>query len=271
VSIFAGTDAIINRRLFANTSNQYQQITALRILCGNDLHCTDAASLVREMFECMEETWRGSTRRLSKQPSKENWRFTQETEIDVKNSSREKQVEKRIAQLALAGKLETNRWANQVPVASGLLGAHTDKKACVDLAFRQGTHSFDLFELKMSSGAGHPLYAVIEVLRYGLIYLFSRRHARELGYVVGGAGLLAAERIRLAVLGPCSYFRETPPLWLNAFCEALTAGLAAELNRDGPEGLVMEIDAEQFPAWFVWPCSDEDLVRALLGRQPVCT
>ena len=152
MSIYTGTDAIINRFLFANTANQYQQSTALRILSGRRTFCPDAAALVRELYECMEETWLGSTRRLSTQPSKKNWRFTQEPSIDEKNTSREKQVEKRIAYLALEGKLDANQWANQVPVASGLLGVHTDKKACVDIAFRQGTHSFDLLELgKFSS------------------------------------------------------------------------------------------------------------------------
>jgi len=270
MSIYTGTDAIINRFLFANTANQYQQSTALRILSGRRTFCPDAAALVRELYECMEETWLGSTRRLSTQPSKKNWRFTQEPSIDEKNTSREKQVEKRIAYLALEGKLDANQWANQVPVASGLLGVHTDKKACVDIAFRQGTHSFDLLELKMSSKSGHVLCAMMEVLRYGLMYLFSRRRARDLGYGIGGAGLLGAEAIRLIVLAPEAYFREVPNPWLRAVCHELAAGLAAELSREGPEGLSMEFDAEQFPPSFAWPCSDEELVRALLGRQRVC-
>src|ERR1019366_10111392 len=134
MSIFSGTDAIIDRYLFANTANRFQQISALRILCQNETPCPDAAALVRELYECMEETWLASTRRLLTQPSKKNWRFTQETKIDETNTSREKQVEKRIARMAFEGKLDANRWANQVPVASGLMGVHTDKKACVDIA-----------------------------------------------------------------------------------------------------------------------------------------
>ncbi len=270
MSILAGTDAIINRCLFANAANQYQQISALRILCGKNSLCPNAAALVRELYECMEETWLRSTRRLSTQPSKKNWRFTQEAKMNESNLSREKQVEKRIAQLAQAGSLDADRWANQVPVASGLLGAHTDKKACVDLAFRESPHSFDLFELKISSASGHALYAVMEVLRYGLVYLFSRRHARELGYVIGGLGLLGAEQIRLVVLAPAAYFSEVPSPWLRALCCEMTAGLASEIRREGPKGLSMGIDAEQFPESFAWPCSDEDLVGAVLGRQRVC-
>jgi hypothetical protein len=269
VGIFDGTDTIINAHLLADGTCELRHKGAPQVLSGKSRICPDAAALVRDLYERIEETWLASTRRLTKQASKENWRFTTESAIDPNNTSREKQVEKRISQLAEVGKLDADRWANQIPVASGLLGTHTDKKACVDLAFRLGKHSFDLIELKMSSSAGHTLFAMMEVLRYGVMYLFSRRHARELGYVIGGSGLLGAEQIRLLVLVPETYFSETPGPWLRTLCNELTAGLAAELARERPERLAMQIDCEHFPSFFQWPSGDEELMRAVRERKSV--
>jgi hypothetical protein len=71
------------------------------------------------------------------------------------------------------------RAAHQVPVASGVLDGNRDKKSCVDLVCRTAPGCFDLIELKV--GSNHAVYAAMEVLRYGVLYLFSRRFAGELG------------------------------------------------------------------------------------------
>jgi hypothetical protein len=42
----------------------------------------------------------------------------------------------------------------------------------------------------------------MDALRYGVLYLFSRRSVQDLGYVSSGSGLLGAQRIRLVVLKP---------------------------------------------------------------------
>jgi len=131
-------------------------------------------------------------------------------------------------------------------------------------------HSFDFIELKMSSAAGHVLYAVIEALRYGVLYLFSRRNARDLGYVIGESGLLGARDVRLVVLAPTAYFSEAPSTWLQTLCDDMNTGLATQVARLGLDTLSMRVDLERFPDWFRWPASDNDLVRAMLERDRVC-
>ena len=269
MSIFKGTDAIINRSLFGMGSGKYQRVGSLRLLLQSNLDRLDAAALVRSLYQHMLARCQNESGNFSRRASSENWRFTLNTRISTRNTSREKQVEKRIARLAQEGQLSRNEWANQVPVASGLLDHKADEKACLDLVQQTGSGRFDFIELKMSTGSGHALFAALEVLRYGVVYLLSRRSARDLGYVVGGPGLLGAERVRLVVLAPAEYYRGASQELLQSLCSALNAGLAAECPREGLSGLRMEIDFEQFADSFEWPCSDDELIRAVLGRRRV--
>jgi hypothetical protein len=189
-----------------------------------------------------------------------------EAKISERNASREKQVEKRIALLAEQGCFGNDEWANQIPVASGLLDQHADKKACVDLAQRKGPGSFDLIELKLDPASGHALSAAMEALRYGVLYLFFRRSGRDLGYLSAGSGLLGAQRIRLVVLAPANYYRDVPSERLQCLSNQLDSGLATECRREGPAGLAMEFEFQQFGEPFRWPGTDEDLIAALFGR-----
>lgn len=269
MSIFDGTSAIINRSLFSLQPIEFQQLTALRALgeCGSLR--LDGESLVRELYDHTVERWRAVNGCFQRRASTENWRFTLNTKLSEKNTSREKQVEKRVSLLAEQGRLAKSDWANQIPVASGLLNQHADKKACIDLAQRTAPGSFDLIELKLDPVSGHALFAAMEALRYGVLYLFSRRSGRELGYFHGGSGLLGAHRLRLVVLATGSYYRGVPMWLLRSLRDELSAGLAAECRREGPAGLVMDLDFEQFGEPFLWPNSDDELIRALLARHSV--
>jgi hypothetical protein len=98
----------------------------------------DGASLIRELYDDTVDRWQAENGHFPRRASAENWRFTLNTKISGRNISAEKQVEKRIAILAEQGRLRKDEWANQIPVASGLLNRHADKKACVDLSQRMG-------------------------------------------------------------------------------------------------------------------------------------
>lgn len=150
-----------------------------------------------------------------------------------------------------------------------LLNGTADKKAAVDLGHRNQAGDFDLIELKMSSKSGHALYAAMEVLLYGVAYLFARRHARELGYVWGGSGLLGARRVRLVVLAPAAYYVGVPLAILSSLRSELNKGLAEECSLGGTPGLLMEMDFEQLGPGFEWPCSDERLIEKLGQRHSV--
>ncbi|MBL0158277.1 MAG: hypothetical protein IPP47_14415 [Bryobacterales bacterium] len=128
MSIFSGAAAVINRSLFASRPVEYQQVMAMRLLAANGPVTVDGAALVHALYEHTVERWREVNGRFPRRASAENWRFTLNTFISERNSSREKQVEKRIAQLAEQGRLCRDDWANQIPVASGLLNQHADKK-----------------------------------------------------------------------------------------------------------------------------------------------
>jgi len=268
MSIFDETSAIIDRCLFGPRPVKYQQVTALRFLAEHGVAGLDGAALVHLLYEHTVQRWRDVNGRFPRRASSENWRFTLNTKISEQNASREKQVEKRIALLE-EQRSGGNEWANQVPVASGLLDHKADKKACIDLAHRIGPGCFDLIELKMDEGSGHAIFAAMEALRYGVLYLFSRRWARELGYVMGGSGLLGAQRVRLIVLAPAAYYRGVSRELLVSLRDALSLGLAAECARAGPAGLIMELDFEQFGDSFHWPCRDEHLIEAVLQRHTV--
>ncbi len=270
MSIFDGTADIINRGLFGMDRIEFQQLTALRRLAEHTPKGLDLGSTVRELYDHVVEQWRAVNGRFPRTASDKNWRFTLETNISERNTSREKQVEKRIALLAEQGRLGENEWANQIPVASGLLDRHSDKKACIDLARRRAPGNFDLIELKINPSSGHALFAAMEALRYGVLYLFSRRFGKELGYVRGGSGLLGAERIRLVVLAPVNYYCGIPPALLQFLCNQLNAGLSTECCREGPVNLSMEFEFEQFAEPFSWPSSDDELLSTLLRRHSVC-
>lgn len=277
LSIFDGTAGIINRSLFGPPI-EFQHLRALRLLVERGPAHLDGGSLVRELYDHTIERWRAVNGRFPRRASAENWRFTLNTKISERNASREKQVEKRIARLAEQGRFGKDEWANQIPVASGLLDHHADRKACVDLARRTGPGSFDLIELKLDPASGHALFAAMEALRYGVLYLFSRRSGRDLGYVSGGSCLLGAQRIRLVVLAPASYYRDVRSArrtgpgsfdlieLLQCLRNQLNAGLATECRREGPAGLTMEFEFEQFGEPFRWPGTDDDLIAALLRR-----
>jgi len=106
VSIFDGSDDIVNRHLFAGSTDKFQQTGAFRRLCQQNQGCSHASAMLGELYEIVEDAWLASRRRFTKSASRENWRFTLNPNISDRNLSCEKQVEKRIAQLASDGRLD---------------------------------------------------------------------------------------------------------------------------------------------------------------------
>ncbi|MCX6607168.1 MAG: hypothetical protein NTV52_26785 [Acidobacteria bacterium] len=253
-------EIIINRYLLGTSPVRYGQAKAWASLVA-----VDGAGLLRELSEAVEARWREVNGDSPRRASSQNWRFTLNPEIRYDNPS----IEKRIAHLAVEGLLGRDQWANQIPVASGVLNSTADKKTAVDLSHRNDAGDFDLIELKMLTQSGHALFAAMEVILYGIAYLFARRNARELGYVWGETDLLAAHRVRLIVLAPAAYYGGVPSTGLRSLRSALNKGLAEECARGGTPGLLMEVDFEQFGEGFAWPCSDERLMQKLLSRHSV--
>lgn len=209
----------------------------------------DPRALVKDLYGCIEKNWSPGRR-----ASPQNWRLKRCPTISAHNRSSEVQLERRIA------RLKDEAWpANQVPVASGVFGSHEDKRRAVDLVYQCPEHAgracYALIELKTESDTP-PLYAAFEILLYGLIYLFSRCHMRELGYDRKDQPLLGADSIHLRVLASNQFYKEGPSLgWLERDLSDAIRRFAKTKRND----LVMDFSFRASP----WLLSDKDLLKHL--------
>jgi hypothetical protein len=130
-------------------------------------------------------------------------------------------VERAIA--AACAQLGRTDWANQIPVASGLIGSTSERRRAIDLVRRRGERHFELIELKIASDT--PLYAAIEIICYGCIWLIARddKPSRE-------SALLDADHIDLRVLAPPAYYG---PFALKQIEAALDVGVRVLGQRNG--------------------------------------
>ncbi len=106
MSLFKDCEIIINRYLLGTSPVRYGQAKA-----WDSLVAVDGAGLLRELSEAVEARWREVNGDSRRRASSQNWRFTLNPEIRDDNPSIEKQVEKRVAQLAVGGLLGRDQWA----------------------------------------------------------------------------------------------------------------------------------------------------------------
>ena len=203
-------------------------------------------ALVEQLFARIEQNW---SERPKGCPSKseQNWRWQCCVDMALENESPEVRLERDMinAQAAPVGSDGIRDWANQVPVASGLLGRYADRRMAVDLAHRCPEHAncYALIELKLKEESGTPLYAAFEILRYGLLFLFFRCHREELQHNTATSPLLTAQRLHLRVLAPDSYYVGSALAWLE---EDLNAALKS-FARD-KAGLAMDFSFWSCPS-----------------------
>ncbi len=153
--------------------------------------------------------------------SRQNWRWCRpQTGIATHNTSPEVKLERAIAAACASD------WANQVPICSGAAGPSADRRRAIDLVHKAGDKHFQFIELKIASDT--PLYAAIEIIGYGCVWLLSRQQpsART-------SELLQAEQVDLLVLAPERYYGD---FRLGALAAALDAQVA-DLGRSFKLGL----------------------------------
>jgi len=268
--ILSGVDKIIDDALRVESIGKapyYQHKTAC-----DQLHRVPrknfAANLLTKIYDQIENNWEGRLRKKS--PSKQNWRFQQNKKVD-KNPSLEVQLERAIVNINQDMWPDAKNWANQVPTASGLWDHKCDKRRAIDLVHvSPGQNNYDtveFIELKVNRSAGHPVYAAIEVLLYGMLYVFSRRRLKELEYDLTKQPLLQAKAIHLVVLAPFEYY------FAYRF-ERLEKEITTELARfiGKSEGYTMDFQSQAFLSGCPIKKTISDkalLIEALKGREGV--
>ena len=107
----------------------------------------------------------------------------QEITIGSDNDGLETVLEQSIVALGKRGDL-SHEWCRYCPVASGMIINHPGGRAAIDLLCIDNQHA-DFIELKYEEkgeSKATPAYAAIQILCYGLVYLFSRDWKNQLIY-----------------------------------------------------------------------------------------
>jgi hypothetical protein len=248
-SLLAGVESIIVD-LLGVTSTRHR--SAL-----HKLSAVDGPALVDRLFRQIRANYNIGGASARKDRSRENWRWRSlHTQISQRNRSAEVVVERAIA--AACAKLGRTDWANQVPVASGLIAGARDGRRAIDLVRRRDKQHFELIELKIASDT--PLYAAVEIIGYGCLWLIARSDppARP-------SELLLANRIDLRVLAPRDYYSRFA---LTELETALNDGVSAlGMGHDVALSFAFEqLDSRIRPGTMP---SDEELISLIENTVPV--
>lgn len=213
ISLLLGVEAAVCGALDIANLRHRSALHSLQIPAGIDI-----ASIVHEVIAA---NWSAGGASENKDRSRQNWRWTLQPQIGGANRSPEVVLERAIASAcATAGRTD---WANQIPVASGLIKGASDGRRAVDLAQRKDDGSYELIELKIASDT--PLYAAIELLGYACLWLLARRDPPATN-----SPLLAAERIDLRVLAPSAFYA---PFDVQALERAVHDGVCSPSAAEG--------------------------------------
>lgn len=249
--IFDGTDKVI-ASFFGLRDNQHlKHLSVSRGLNDTGTGDRDFLALVSDLYDCIEANHSG------RQPSRENWRSNRVTTLADHNKSPEVLLERAVAMLGEAGTLPG--WLNQVPVASGLVDDRNKRTALDLVELKDETARF--VELKWESDT--PAYAAIEVLRYGLAYLFCRINAAEFDYT--DRRLMQVRRVDLQVVAPTAFFEKHDLGWLERGLDLAVGGLSSQKTSGQ---LAMGFEFLAIPPDFEFPFRDGAEVRAACEAEP---
>lgn len=247
--LFVGVEEGICRAVGIDRLDQISSARHVLRQLTNSVLLTDAAV---KAFDLVRENWRQFARPSR---SRENWRW-RVPKLDMTTRSPEVRLEREaVRSFEAVGDFS---WANQVPIASGITGPNDNRRRAIDLVRKVDEAYFEFIELKV--GSNNPIYAAIEILEYGFVWLLSRINKAEFGY---RTELIEARRIKLVVLAPQKFYVDGN--WAD-----LEPPINAALSRielADPE-VRMTFEFQRFPTAFKWPgpTTDTDLVRAFTQR-----
>lgn len=256
ISLFRGVDQLAADLFGVRDIRHWSAMLKLNKAPPNAL---TGVAVVEQMFAQVEGNWTKCLSILSRPPSTQNWRwFEPQLEISPENRSPEVTLERAIVRAAKAA--DRRDWSNQIPIAAGILAGAGNNRRAIDLVHSPAPEKFEFVELKIASDT--PLFAAIEILEYGFIWLLSRRDGEALGYA--DRAIIQASDIQLSVLAPRSYYRELDLTWLT---ECLSEGVRRLGLRQGD--MRLDFAFQEFPQEFVWPDVDAttEVLAALDSRR----
>lgn len=200
-------------------------------ISGRDWREADGVRIVRNLFDCLEcDGWSND------KGANWVWRFPPRV---VGRERGEVALELEIARI---GGLN---WSRQMSTASGIEQIHNRGEASrrrgntttrsIDLVHSRGDGEYTFIELKI--GANNPLYAIFELLSYGLSCYHARNKRKDIDEK---QKVLMASRIDMLVLGCENWYQfqkskasNKQPFDYSSLLDALNAGLTA-LTQRGP-------------------------------------
>ena len=226
---------------------RYKSIASAKFLSSNrGLEQSEQHDIVAEAYELIESDL--SSRKLT--PSKKLWvprvRFDWSTDHETAEVPLERSVAGlfRLYRLLLTENPQADPvWFNQIPVSSGII-QHGKGSRAIDLVCRRSRGQYDFVELKFPKGTPTetPLFAALEVLKYGLIYLYVLCHPgvlkvpgwpdkSDMPKNARGEELLEATDVTLCVLAPKRFYSRFDFGWLD---EQLNNDFARFLSERKP-------------------------------------
>ncbi len=239
MSIYNKVDDIIDECLrlkhIGTKSPHYGNKTSCQEINRKSKNDFDIGLMLKKIFDQIERNYETFSRGRDGF-SEENWRWKKKPKISPNNRNPETILEKAIVNAT------GNDWTNQIPVASGLTSATSQKHAAIDMAHRVHDKEYELFELKV--GSDTPLRAAMQLMRYGLLYLFIRREGID-----SHQDLMQANKIQLSVLAPYDYYNEYDLRWLESVISRGLPKLIEERDIDGISNI--NFNFKVFPKGFI--------------------
>ena len=237
--LFMGVDEAINAHLGVT---DYRTRTAARLLNARAPKDFVGENLVKGAFALLRANWQRALPKAKASHQNFRWRYPQ-LALACQNTSPEVTLER--ALMRACEDTARHDWCNQIPIISGVMGSHAYKRRAIDLVHRSGD-GFEFVELKVASDT--PLYATVEILLYGMLWLLSRESRTQLGYPSNP--ILDTRTVQLSTLAPATFYANLMPL---GFADAINRGIS-ELGRQ--HGVAMGFRLTAFPRDFRWPQCD---------------
>lgn len=159
-SLVDGVDTLVAKKLGVTNLRHRSALRKLPAMLPDDL--------VNAIADRVTYNWATSGAAERVGLSRENWRWrAPQLGVNTANSSAEVMLERAIVNSD--DRSGRRQWANQIPVASGLVIGAGDRRRAIDLVCECAHGHFEFIELKIASDT--PLYAAVEIISYAAVWL----------------------------------------------------------------------------------------------------